>query len=167
MVWGRMCEPDLTAAASCGVHIVNLSIPVSDIQIRHKLGRDREWVLETITRFVGRGLDLGMDVCVGGEDASRADSDFLLRVIETAERAGASLIGINNRNLRSFDTDLGHTLRLLPQLRPEQTAVAASGIKTREDIRRYQQQGVFNFLIGESLVRSENPATFLKDLMAS
>ena len=48
MVWGRMCEPDLMAAASCGVHTVNLSIPVSDIQIRHKLGRDREWVLGTI-----------------------------------------------------------------------------------------------------------------------
>jgi homocitrate synthase NifV len=71
------------------VHIVNLSIPVSDIQIRHKLGRDREWVLDTLARYVARGLDLGMDVCVGGEDASRADSDFLLRVVETAERAGA------------------------------------------------------------------------------
>ena len=50
MVWGRMCDADLTAAASCGVHIVNLSIPVSDIQIRHKLNRDREWVLEKIGR---------------------------------------------------------------------------------------------------------------------
>jgi indole-3-glycerol phosphate synthase len=85
--------------------------------------------------------------------------------LQAAGRAGARLIGINNRNLASFDTDLGHTLRLLPQLRPEQTAVAASGIRTREDIRRYRQQGVFNFLIGESLVRSENPAALLKDWM--
>jgi indole-3-glycerol phosphate synthase len=87
--------------------------------------------------------------------------------LQAAGRAGARLIGINNRNLASFDTDLGHTLRLLPQLRPEQAAVAASGIRTREDIRRYRQQGVFNFLIGESLVRSENPAAFLKELMTS
>jgi homocitrate synthase NifV len=89
MVWGRMCDTDLTAAASCGVHIVNLSIPVSDIQIRHKLGRDREWVLDTITHFVSVALDLGMDVCVGGEDASRAEVDFLLRVVDTAQVAGA------------------------------------------------------------------------------
>jgi indole-3-glycerol phosphate synthase len=81
-----------------------------------------------------------------------------------ADRAGARLIGINNRNLTSFETDLGHTLSLLPRLRPGQAAVAASGIKTREDIRRYQERGVFNFLIGESLVLSENPAGFLKTL---
>lgn len=89
MVWGRMCEPDLTAAASCGVHFVNLSIPVSDIQIRHKLGRDREWVLDTISHFVKHAQDMGMDVSVGGEDASRADPDFLLRVVDTAQAAGA------------------------------------------------------------------------------
>ena len=89
MAWGRMCDTDLTAAASCGVHIVNLSIPVSDIQIRHKLGRDREWVLENITRFVKRALDMGLEVSVGGEDASRADPDFLLRVVEQAQAAGA------------------------------------------------------------------------------
>jgi indole-3-glycerol phosphate synthase len=87
--------------------------------------------------------------------------------LESAGRAGARLIGINNRNLKSFDTDLGHTLRLVPLLGPDQVAVAASGIRTREDIQRYLAHGVFNFLIGESLVRSENPATFLKDLMAS
>ncbi len=89
MVWGRMSEPDLAAAASCGVPRVNLSIPVSDIQIRHKLGRDREWVLDTIGYFVRRAQDLGMEVCVGGEDSSRADTDFLLRVLEAAETAGA------------------------------------------------------------------------------
>lgn len=89
MVWGRMSESDLAAAASCGVPRVNLSIPVSDIQIRHKLGRDREWVLATIGHFVRRAQDLGMEVCVGGEDSSRADIDFLLRVLEAAEAAGA------------------------------------------------------------------------------
>jgi indole-3-glycerol phosphate synthase len=84
--------------------------------------------------------------------------------LETAERAGARLIGINNRDLQSFDTDLGHTLRLLPLLRPDQVAVAASGIRNREDIRRYRDHGVFNFLIGESLVLAERPEAFLKML---
>jgi indole-3-glycerol phosphate synthase len=79
-------------------------------------------------------------------------------------RAGARLVGINNRNLRSFETDLGHTLKFLPLLQPGQVAVAASGIRTRRDIRRYQAHGVFNFLIGESLVLSETPAAFLKYL---
>jgi len=114
MVWGRMCEPDLMAAASCGVHIVNLSIPVSDIQIRHKLGRDRDWVLDTVSHFVNRAQELGMDVSVGGEDASRADPDFLLRVVDTAQAAGA-------RRFRFADTlgllDPFSTYKRIDQLR--------------------------------------------------
>jgi indole-3-glycerol phosphate synthase len=101
--------------------------------------------------------------------ASRLGLATLVEVYSEAElkaagRAGAQLIGINNRNLSSFETDLDHTLRLAPRLGPGQVAVAASGIRSREDIRRYQAHGVFNFLIGESLVRSENPAGFLKML---
>ncbi|GAO37805.1 homocitrate synthase [Sulfuricella sp. T08] len=89
MVWGRMQEDDVRAAAECNVNMVNLSIPVSDLQIRHKLKRDREWVLQAIRRFVPAALDLGMEVSVGAEDASRADIDFLLKAAETAEYAGA------------------------------------------------------------------------------
>jgi len=89
MVWGRMCAGDLQAAAECGAHLVNLSIPVSDIQIHHKLGQERAWVLNAIRRFVPAARDMGMEVCVGGEDASRADMEFLMRVIETAQEAGA------------------------------------------------------------------------------
>ncbi|MCU0562193.1 MAG: indole-3-glycerol phosphate synthase TrpC [Desulfobacterales bacterium] len=84
--------------------------------------------------------------------------------LAAAGRAGARLIGINNRDLRSFDTDRDRTLRLLPRLLPRQVAVAASGIRTRADILHYQKRGVFNFLIGESLVRSEHPAGFLRML---
>ena len=89
MVWGRMCATDLTAIARCPVDIVNLSIPVSDVQLEHKLGRDRDWVLAQIRAFVPRALDLGLAVCVGAEDASRADTEFLLKVAETAQNAGA------------------------------------------------------------------------------
>ena len=92
MVWGRMRDEDLRAAAQCNVSRVNLSIPVSDLQIRHKLKRDREWVLQAIRRFVPMALDLGMEVSVGAEDASRADIDFLLKAAETAEYAGACRI---------------------------------------------------------------------------
>ncbi len=90
MVWGRMCEADMLSIARCRADIVNLSIPVSDIQIEHKLGRDREWVLAQILKFIPRALDLGLEVCAGAEDASRADSEFLLRVAEAVQQAGAS-----------------------------------------------------------------------------
>src|SRR5450631_3003832 len=80
MVWGRMCEKDIDAAARCGIDIANLSLPVSDIHIEHKLRRDRAWILEQIRDLVPRALDLGMEVALGGEDSSRANMDFLLRV---------------------------------------------------------------------------------------
>src|SRR5271169_3055089 len=70
MVWGRMCERDLAAAALCNADSVNLSVPVSDIQLENKLKRSRDWVLAQIRDYVRRAVDLGLDVCVGGEDAS-------------------------------------------------------------------------------------------------
>jgi len=90
MVWGRMCERDVTAAMQCGADVLNLSISVSDIHIEHKLKRSREWVLQQIRTHVGRARDQGFEVSVGGEDASRADTEFLQRIVETAQAAGAS-----------------------------------------------------------------------------
>lgn len=89
LLWSRMRTDDLAHCAGLGAHMVDLSIPVSDQQIRHKLGRDRNWVITCIERHVREALDLGLDVCVGAEDASRADPDFLDHVAETAQRAGA------------------------------------------------------------------------------
>lgn len=89
MVWGRMCARDLDAAARCGTDRVNLSVPVSDVQIERKLRRSRDWVLAQICEFVPRAVDLGFGVSVGAEDASRADMDFLCRCLDAAERAGA------------------------------------------------------------------------------
>lgn len=89
MVWGRMTESDLAACARSGVELVNLSLPVSDLHIERKLRRDRNWVLAQISRFVRKAVDLGLQVSVGGEDASRADQNFVLKVVETAQDAGA------------------------------------------------------------------------------
>ncbi len=90
MVWGRMCERDLAAAARCNANSVNLSVPVSDIQLECKVRRSRDWVLQQIRDFVRRAVDLGFDVSVGGEDASRADVGFLYQVLDAAQEAGAS-----------------------------------------------------------------------------
>jgi homocitrate synthase NifV len=90
VAWGRMCERDLEAAKACRVQMVNLSVPVSDLQIRNKIARDRDWVLETMRRYVRDALDAGFEVCVGGEDASRADPEFLVQVIHAAQESGAA-----------------------------------------------------------------------------
>jgi homocitrate synthase NifV len=90
LVWCRMRSDDLRKCSGLDVDMVDLSIPVSNQQIQKKLGKDRDWVLAEIQRQVPAALDMGFEVCVGGEDASRADADFLLQVVETAQQAGAS-----------------------------------------------------------------------------
>ncbi len=97
LVWSRMREDDLDDCRNLGVGMVDLSMPVSDQQIYRKLGKDREWVLNHLDSHVKRALDMGLEVGVGGEDASRADPDFLLRVAEAARAAGA-------RRFRCADT---------------------------------------------------------------
>jgi homocitrate synthase NifV len=89
VVWCRMREDDLALCKNLGVDSVDLSMPVSDQHLIHKLDRDRDWALEQISRLVPMARDLGLDVCVGGEDASRADPDFLDAVLHVAASAGA------------------------------------------------------------------------------
>jgi homocitrate synthase NifV len=97
IVWCRMCQADLALCEQLDVHMVDLSIPVSDIHLDKKLKRDREWVIETIYDVVLRAHDFGLDVIVGCEDASRADPEFMLRVVEAAQMCGA-------RRIRYADT---------------------------------------------------------------
>ena len=94
MVWARMTDSDLKAALRCPVDIVHMSLPVSDLQIAGKLRRNRDWVIEQIRPHVERALDAGVEVSVGMEDASRGDIDFLCRVAEEAQMAGARRIRI-------------------------------------------------------------------------
>jgi indole-3-glycerol phosphate synthase len=85
--------------------------------------------------------------------------------LETASDAGALLIGINNRNLSSFETDTENAMRISGLLEPGQIAVAASGITGRMDIEKNLSSGIYNFLIGESVVKAENPAKYLRSLL--
>ena len=89
LVWSRMREADLRLCGALGVWGVDLSLPLSDQQLRHKLDWTREQALQFIRRCVPQARELGLEVIVGGEDASRADRDFLLRAAETAQVAGA------------------------------------------------------------------------------
>jgi indole-3-glycerol phosphate synthase len=84
-----------------------------------------------------------------------------------ATRIGAELIGINNRDLHTFVTDLAVTENLLANYRGEALIVAESGISTPDDIRRLDAAGARAFLIGESLLRDGNPAGKLPELIHS
>jgi indole-3-glycerol phosphate synthase len=79
--------------------------------------------------------------------------------------SGASLIGINNRNLRSFATNLDHTLRLRDQIPPDVTLVSESGIRSRSDVQRLEAAGISAVLVGESLMRAPDIGLALKRLL--
>jgi homocitrate synthase NifV len=89
IAWCRMTEADVDGALKTGVKRVNLSVPVSDRQIWVKFGTGRDDIISRIHRVVAYAIDKGLEVSVGGEDASRADLDFLLRVVSAVEELGA------------------------------------------------------------------------------
>jgi indole-3-glycerol phosphate synthase len=84
--------------------------------------------------------------------------------IDTMAGTSARLIGINNRNLQSFDTNIENAATLAAALTPGQIPVAASGIQSRGDILKNRQANIRHFLIGESIVRSDDPAAFIRAL---
>jgi len=89
IAWCRMTRADVDAARKTGLKRVNLSIPVSDIQMQAKLNLDRAGVLSRIRDVIAYAVDCGLRVAMGGEDSSRADMDFLLLAVETAANTGA------------------------------------------------------------------------------
>jgi homocitrate synthase NifV len=89
IAWCRMTEKDVDAALRTGLRRVHLSVPVSDRQIAAKLGEDHAAVLARIRRVVDYARERGLQVAVGGEDASRAAPDFVCAAVVAAEEAGA------------------------------------------------------------------------------
>jgi len=89
IAWCRMRTEDVDAAVASGVSMVNVSVPVSDVQIAAKLGGKRSNAIEMVKRVVGYARGKGLAVAVGGEDSSRADVEFLTEIIATAKAVGA------------------------------------------------------------------------------
>ena len=85
--------------------------------------------------------------------------------LERALMAEAQIIGINNRDLRTFTVDLATTERLRPLVPPDKTVVAESGVHTRADVQRLAAIGVHAVLIGEALVTAPDPAAKIQELM--
>jgi indole-3-glycerol phosphate synthase len=99
---------------------------------------------------------LGMSPLVEIYDAAN-----LTRVFD----AGATLIGVNNRDLHTFQTNLEHTLRLRERIPDECVLVSESGIQTRADVMRLQAAGVDAVLIGESLMREPDIGAAVRKLL--
>lgn len=90
MAWNRAVISDIEQSIDCGVDAVAISLSVSDIHIQHKLKKSREWVLENMYEAVSFAHQNGLYISVNGEDASRADTDFLIEFINVAKQAGAN-----------------------------------------------------------------------------
>jgi indole-3-glycerol phosphate synthase len=87
--------------------------------------------------------------------------------LDKALAAGAQIIGINNRDLRTFSTDLGVTLDLIPSIPGNRIVVSESGINTREDIETLMKAGIHSFLVGEALMRTEDIGRKLRELLGT
>ncbi len=152
------------ARESCHLPVLRKDFIVSEYQICESavMGADAILLIVRIlaetqlSDYLALAGEFGLDVLVETHSESE---------IRTASRAGARLVGINNRNLSSFETSIDTSVRLASLLSPDQTAVAESGIRGPDDIRNLKAAGFHNFLVGESLVRAEDPAGFLKSLI--
>ncbi len=101
--------------------------------------------------------------------AAEAGLDVLVEVHSEEELqlgldTGAKLIGINNRDLHQFTTDLATSETLAALIPDDRLAVTESGIKTPEDISRMQQAGINTFLVGEVFMRAEDPGAALQSM---
>lgn len=99
--------------------------------------------------------ELGMDVLVEVHDEHELERALALK---------PDLLGINNRNLHTFETDVRTTLRLLPRVPAEMLLVTESGFATREEVAEMRQAGIHSFLIGESFMLAAEPGEKLHEM---
>ena len=102
-------------------------------------------------------IGLGLDVLVEVHDGEELDRALRLKT---------PLLGINNRNLRSFEVSLDATLDLLPRVPPDRLLVTESGIASRADVQRMRAAGVHAFLVGEAFMRADDPGAALAALFS-
>ncbi len=101
--------------------------------------------------------ELGLSALVEVHDA---------RELELALGAGARIVGVNNRDLRTFRVDLATSEQLLPMLSRDVRGIAESGMRGPEEVRRLRARGAANFLVGEALVRAQDAGALLREMMA-
>jgi indole-3-glycerol phosphate synthase len=114
--------------------------------------------LSRLKEYAAIARELSMDVLLEVHDQEE---------LETALQTDISMIGINNRNLRTFEVDISTSERLAARIPEGRTIVAESGIFQREEIVRLQEKGIHAFLIGESLMREHDIGRKLQELLGS
>jgi indole-3-glycerol phosphate synthase len=153
--------------AATPVPVLRKDFIVDSYQIDEAVARGADAVLLIVAAFPGAAgsaelralqgyaLDLGVDVLVEVHDEGE---------LATALRLGADLVGINNRNLATFEVDLATTERLAAQIPEGVVLVAESGIFTNGDIERLERCGASAFLVGEALMREPDVGSALRKL---
>lgn len=111
---------------------------------------------EDLRAMLGHVAEFGMQALVEVHDEQE---------LEEALTAGATIIGINNRDLRTFTVDLATTERLAPRISQNLTIVAESGIHSADDVRRLQAAGAHAVLVGESLMLADDRQAAVRELM--
>jgi indole-3-glycerol phosphate synthase len=151
------------AREACALPVIRKDFIVSEFQVyeARAMGADALLlIVAALDKFLlqdlhGQALELGLDVLVEVHDEAE---------MELALRIEPQLVGVNNRDLHTFETRLETTARLAGLVPPGTLVVSESGIHTRPDVNFVQQQGVNAFLIGEAFMRAENPGQKIGEL---
>jgi len=163
--FGGSTDALIAARAACTLPVIRKDFLVDEYQIVEARAMGADCVLlivaalddERLALLHARALSLGMDVLIEVHDAEEVDR---------ALRLAPTLLGINNRNLRTFDVDLETTLGLLESLPAGITVVTESGILAAGDVRRMREARVDAYLVGEAFMRADDPGSALHDLFA-
>ncbi|QBP77126.1 indole-3-glycerol phosphate synthase TrpC [Herbaspirillum huttiense] len=153
------------ARAACALPVLRKDFMMDHYQIYQA----RSWGADAILLIVAaldHGLMADMEAC-----AHELGMSVLVEVHDQAELDAAlklktRLLGINNRNLRTFETTLDTTLNLLPRIPPEKLVVTESAIATPDDVKRMRDADVHAFLVGEAFMRAPEPGVELARLFA-
>jgi len=153
------------ARAACELPVIRKDFIIDDYQVYEARAIGADCILlivaalqdEQMQHLADRAAQLGMDVLVEVHD-----SDELQRALQLA----TPLIGINNRDLHSFDTRLSTTYDLLDAIPDDRIVVTESGIHTRENVAAMRQHAVHAFLVGEAFMRASDPGAELRNLFA-
>ncbi|HWP01430.1 MAG TPA: indole-3-glycerol phosphate synthase TrpC [Methylococcus sp.] len=156
----------IEARAACTLPVLRKDFLVDAYQVYESRAIGADCILLIVAalddaelrELVELARSLGMDVLVEVHDRAELERALLL---------DTPLIGINNRDLRTFEVNLQTTLDLLPLIPPDKTVVAESGILVPEDVAMLERHGVHAFLVGEAFMRAEDPGAELKRLFAA
>lgn len=151
------------ARAACALPVLRKDFVLDPYQVYEARALGADCILlivaaledEMLMELLQLAGHLGMDALVEVHDATE---------MERALATPASLIGVNNRNLRTFETSLETTIELLPAFPLDRLLVTESGIHSRDDVQLMRNNGVHAFLIGEAFMRADNPGERLAEL---